>query len=237
MPAATYSQDVADTGCVFLPLALDTPAPNPGIKLQQLSSGQGMPNLGQEEETLCDSPKEPPWKKQKPLARALRELWIEAFSKDSEVVKQQGRPTTRPTEPCFSRKGLMTSPQFLGYGLGNKPFECWDIQGAGDLDQPAETEGHQSHHKSIPKGHTVFLHSNANQITQHHGAKGDPLPWSPLLARWPLLLLLMQKERTKWGHHCKPPKDHSLSSGPGMHLVHGIFHYQHGHNEVACVCL
>ena len=65
---------------------------------------------------------------------------------------------------------------FWGHGLGNKPFEHRNIQGAGDLDQPVGTESHQLHFQSLPKGHTFFPHGSANQITQNHGAKEDPLP-------------------------------------------------------------
>ena len=73
MPAATQPQAMTDMGSVPVPLALDTPVPELSIKQWWLSSGQGMPNLGQEEEALCNSPKDPPCKKQKPLARTFRE--------------------------------------------------------------------------------------------------------------------------------------------------------------------
>ena len=72
-PAATQPQAVADMGSVFAPLTLDTPVPKPGIKQWHLSSSQGMPNLRQEEEALCDLPMETPHKKWKSLARTLRE--------------------------------------------------------------------------------------------------------------------------------------------------------------------
>ena len=80
-------QAMADMGSVPGPLASDTPLPEPGIKQQWLSSSQGMPNPGQEEEALCNLPEEPPCKKWKPLARTLREAQQEAFSKDSDLVK------------------------------------------------------------------------------------------------------------------------------------------------------
>ena len=86
MPSTTQPQATADMGSVSTPLALDTPAPEPGIKQQQLSSSQGMPNLGPEEEALHDLSGEPP-KKQKPLARTFRRAQWEAFSKDSKVIK------------------------------------------------------------------------------------------------------------------------------------------------------
>ena len=50
MPATTWPQAVAHMGSVSVPLKLDTPAPKPGIKWWHLSSGQGMPDPGQEEE-------------------------------------------------------------------------------------------------------------------------------------------------------------------------------------------
>ena len=55
-----------------------------------------------------------PHRKQIPLARTFREAWWKAFSKDSEMVKQPGRPTTRPTKLCLNSKVLMTSSQFSG---------------------------------------------------------------------------------------------------------------------------
>ena len=60
MPAAAWPQAMADTGSVPAPLTPDTPEPKSGVKWWWLSSSQGMPNLGQEEEALCDSTKEPP---------------------------------------------------------------------------------------------------------------------------------------------------------------------------------
>ena len=69
MSAATQPLAVADMGSVSAPLSLDTPAPKPGIKWWHLSSGQGMPDLGQEKEAPCDSPEEP--------STRSRDLWLE----------------------------------------------------------------------------------------------------------------------------------------------------------------
>ena len=60
MPATTWPQAVADMGSVSVPLTSDTPVHEPGVKQQCLSSDQGMPDLQQEEEAPCNSPKDPP---------------------------------------------------------------------------------------------------------------------------------------------------------------------------------
>ena len=119
---------MADMGSVSAPLTSDTPAPEPGIKQWWLSSGQGVLNLGKEEEALCDLPKESPHKKQKPLARILREAQQEAFSKDSEVVKVAKQNYHKTHRGMFQQEGPYDlTLSFLGDDPGNKPFECQDI--------------------------------------------------------------------------------------------------------------
>ena len=52
----------------------------------------------------------------------------------------------------------------------------------------------------------------------------------------PNIMPLVWKGRTEGRHSCKPSEDHALSPGPRMYPVHGLFHYQCRHNEVACMC-
>ena len=69
----------------------------------------------------------------------------------------------------------------------------------------------QSCCKSLPEGHTVILHGNANQIAQHYGAKGSSLSRNPTLARHLLLLPLVQKEGQNEGmviNHLRTMHDH-----------------------------
>ena len=58
---------------------------------------------------------------------------------------------------------------FQRNGPGDQPPEYRDLWGVGGLGWQAGTESHQPHHKSLPMGHTIFLHSIDNQVTHHHG--------------------------------------------------------------------
>ena len=89
----------------FPPTVSGTPAPPTGTKWWCPSSSQGMPDLGQEKEALCNLPKELPYKKQKPLSKTLREAQREAFSKDSEVVKAARHTYHLTHQGMFAQEG------------------------------------------------------------------------------------------------------------------------------------
>ena len=163
-----------------------------------------------------------PHKKPKPLARTLMEPWWETFSKDSEVVKWQGRPPTRLTEPFFNRKGPMTSPKFFRKWPGKQSFWMSKNTGCRRLRPASGDLGPPIMPQMPPKG-TVFCMVTPTKLPNIMGLKGIPLPWSPSSVRQLLLLPLVWKGGTKWWYHHKSPKDHSLSPGPDMHLMHGIF--------------
>ena len=131
IPAATWPHATADMGSVSVPLASNTPGTRPSFKQQHPSSDQGMPNPGQEEEAPCDLPKVCPCKKWKPLARALREAQWDGKGGQADLLPD-------PQRHVWTGRVLWPHLSFLGDDLEDKPPGCWDMWGAGDLDQPVE---------------------------------------------------------------------------------------------------
>ena len=121
------------------------------------------------------------------LGRLLKDGCWEAFSKDAEIIKA-ARHAYHP-----SHKGMFTQEGSydLMMTLGDQSPEHRDPQGAGGLSQWVGTESHQLHCKSFPMGDTIFPHSIANWVTQHHGVEGNSLPWGPTLVRQSLILPLV----------------------------------------------
>ena len=137
-----------------------------------------------------------------PRARRGGSLWLAQgapHKKQNPSQNSQGSPTRGLLQGFWGGKsGKADLPQdlqshvstgrflwphlnFSGDGPGNKPFECWDIQGAGGLDQPAGTEDHQSCCKSHPKGYTVFSVVTPSKPTNIMGLKGIH---SPKILHW-----------------------------------------------------
>ena len=168
-----------------------------------------------------------PW--QDSWKRAIRR----PFPRTLKSSKQPGKPIIYPTKEYLPRRGPMTWCQFLGDGLGNKPPECRDTWGTGGLGWQAGTEGCQPCCKSLPMGHTVFLHSVTKWVTQHHGVEGDILHWGPTLVRWLLILPLVWEGGAEWSHGSKSHMNHTLLPRPHMCLVLGLLHHEFRHYEMA----
>ena len=89
-----------------------TPAPQLGEKCQHHPSNQGVPAPRQDKEEVADLdsiPKECPHKKRKdrrPVGKALKEPWSEAFSKELAMVKAARQAYHNAHCTNFKQEGL-----------------------------------------------------------------------------------------------------------------------------------
>ena len=131
--------------------------------------------------TVLDvTPEEQPHQRQKngrPLAKLLKEGCQEAFSKDTEIIKAARWAYHPSHKGMFTQEGshdLTSIFREMAQETNLLNAEIHEVQEV--LGWWVGTESCQMCCKSLPKGNTIFLHSIANQVTQHHGVEGDSLP-------------------------------------------------------------
>ena len=205
--------------CLCTPHIGHTSAPDPVSSRSILHPTKACPTQGKKRRLPLTCTQGAPYKKQKLLARTLREAQQEAFSKDSEDSKRgQADLPPDPQNHVWTEKVLWPHLRFSMKWPGKQASWMLRYMRCRRLGLASwGTYSCQSHCRSLPKRHTVFpCMVMPTKLPNIMGLKGihclGALDW------WVQLLLLspVWKGRTEWRHSCKPPEDHALLPGPGM---------------------